>query len=181
MNYFDLILAVPLLWGLYKGFSKGLVKSLATLVALVVGIIGAMKFSHLTSVFLVSNFSIGATYLPLVSFAITFLGIVVAVHLLARFLDKVMSAVALGGINKIAGAVFGVAKFAFILSVLLIILNYIDAQVQFMPKEKTEDSVLYRPIANFAPTIIPYIDLDKLKEKVEEHVPGQDSLPKTES
>jgi membrane protein required for colicin V production len=103
------------------------------------------------------------------------------VHLLARFLDKVMSAVALGGINKIAGAVFGVAKFAFILSVLLIILNYIDAQVQFMPKEKTEDSVLYKPIANFAPTIIPYIDLDKLKEKVEEHVPGQDSLPKTES
>lgn len=170
MNYFDLVIVIPLLWGLYKGFKKGLVNSLATLAALVLGIIGAIKFSHITSVFLAENFNIGTTYLPLISFAVTFIGIIIAVHFLARIVDKILSAVALGGLNRIAGALFGLAKYGFIVSVILIILNYIDAQVNFIPQEKKEQSILYEPVAGFAPAVIPYIDLDKLKGKVEEKV-----------
>lgn len=171
MNYFDLAIAIPLLWGLYKGFSKGLINSLATLAALVLGIVGAVKFSGITSVFLAKNLEIGTTYLPLVSFALTFIGIIIAIHFLARLIDKLLSAVALGGFNRIAGAIFGLAKYGFIVSVILIILNYIDRQTQFLPKEKKETSLLYKPVASFAPTIIPYIDLEKLKSEVQSRVP----------
>jgi membrane protein required for colicin V production len=45
MNYLDIILAIPLLWGLYKGVSKGIIKELASLVALIVGIYGAVHFA----------------------------------------------------------------------------------------------------------------------------------------
>lgn len=176
MNYFDILIVVPLAWGLYKGFSKGLVKSLAALVALVLGVVGAIKFSSLTSVFLAANLNIGTTYLPLVSFIITFIAIIVAVHLLARILDKVLAAVALGGLNRVAGAAFGVVKFAFIVSVVLIILDYIDDQVQFLPADKVESSLLYVPVANFAPSFIPYINLQRLKETVESRVGSIDSL-----
>lgn len=176
MNYFDILIVVPLAWGLYKGFSKGLVKSLAALVALVLGVVGAIKFSSVTSIFLAANLDIGTTYLPLISFVITFVGIIVAVHLLARVLDKMLAAVALGGLNRIAGAVFGVAKFAFIVSVVLIIFDYIDKQVPFLPRDKVESSLLYEPVANLAPSVIPYIDLDRLKETVESRVGSIDSL-----
>lgn len=176
MNYFDMLIIVPLAWGLYKGFSKGLIKSLASLVALVLGIIGAIKFSSVTSVLLASNFNFGTTYLPLISFVITFIVIIVGVHLFARVLDKMLSAVALGGINRIAGAIFGVAKFAFILSVILIVLDYIDNQTHFLPHDKAESSLLYAPVANFAPTVIPYIDLERLKTSVEHKVGAIDSL-----
>lgn len=179
MNYLDLAIAIPLIWGLYKGFSKGLINSLATLAALILGIIGAIKFSGATSVFLAKNLNIGTTYLPMVSFAITFIGIIIAIHFLARIIDKLLSAVALGGINRIAGAIFGLAKYGFIISVILIILNYIDNQVHFLPKEKTEKSLLYEPVAQFAPTVIPYIDLEKLKTEVQNRVPNidTDSIP----
>ena len=171
MNYFDIAIAVPLIWGIYKGFSKGLIKSLATLAALILGIIGAIKFSGFTSVILASNFNFDVTYLPLISFAITFIGIIIGVHFVARLLDKIVSAVALGGINRIAGALFGLIKFGFIVSVVLIILNYIDKQVSFLPPEKVENSLLYEPVSKFAPTIIPYIDLERLKAEVQSNVP----------
>ncbi len=171
MNYFDIAIAVPLIWGIYKGFSKGLIKSLATLAALLLGIIGAIKFSGFTSILLASNFNIDVTYLPLISFAITFIGIIIGVHFIARLLDKIVSAVALGGINRIAGALFGLIKFGFIVSVVLIILNYIDKQVSFLPPEKVENSLLYEPVSKFAPTLIPYIDLERLKTEVKKNVP----------
>ena len=44
MNYLDIILAIPLLWGLYKGISKGIVKELAALIALA-GVYGAVHFA----------------------------------------------------------------------------------------------------------------------------------------
>ncbi|WP_462280510.1 CvpA family protein [Salinivirga cyanobacteriivorans] len=181
MNYFDLAIAIPLIWGVYKGFTKGFINSLATLAALVLGIIGAIKFSGITSVFLAKNLNIGTTYLPLVSFAVTFIGIIIAIHFLARIIDKLLSAVALGGFNRIAGALFGLAKYGFIVSIVLIILNYIDRQVQFMPNDKKEASLLYEPVSKFAPTIIPYIDLERLKSEVQNRVPDmnkEDPIPK---
>ena len=175
MNYIDIVIAVPLLWGLYKGFSKGLVKSLATLVALVIGIIGAIKFSGITSVILANNLNLSVKYLPLISFAVTFIGIIILVHLLARIVDKLMKAIALGGINRIAGAIFGLIKYAFIVSIILIGLNYIDNRISFLPKDKITNSVLYKPLSLFAPAIIPYIDLEKLKSNVENQVNTTDS------
>ena len=38
MNYLDIIIAVPLLYGLIKGFSNGIVKEVTSLLALFVGV-----------------------------------------------------------------------------------------------------------------------------------------------
>ena len=45
MNYLDIIIVVPLLYGLIKGFSNGLIKEVTTLTALLVGVYVAIKFS----------------------------------------------------------------------------------------------------------------------------------------
>jgi membrane protein required for colicin V production len=179
MNIFDIAIAIPLVWGLYKGFSKGFIQALATLVALVLGVIGAIKFSDVTSTFLADNLTIDPTYLPLISFAITFIGIIIGVHFLARLLDKMLKAVALGLVNKIAGAVFGVAKYAFIVSVILIALNYINAQTNFIPQQKISSSLLYNPVSKFAPTVIPYINLDTIRQKVDEKVKLPEAIKET--
>ena len=50
------------------------------------------------------------------SLALTFLLVVVTVHLLAKLLEKMLDLVALGLVNKLAGALFGLLKFALVLS-----------------------------------------------------------------
>jgi len=49
VNTLDIILAVPLLYGLYKGFTRGLIVEIASLVGLVLGIYGGVHFSQKTA------------------------------------------------------------------------------------------------------------------------------------
>jgi membrane protein required for colicin V production len=165
MNYLDLILAVPLIWAIYQGFTKGLIFSAASLLALILGVIGAIHFSGITSVFVDSWLHPEDRYLKLISFSLTFVIIVIAVHLLAFFIDKIIKAVALGIINRLAGIIFNLIKMAFILSVVLSLINYINRFSGFIEEKEIEESILYRPVSSFAPAIFPYLRFEDLKEK----------------
>ena len=76
MNYFDIIIIIPLLWGAFKGFKKGLIIELASLIALFLGVWGAIKFSSVVGNYLDQTFTVSEKFLPLVSFAVTFILIV---------------------------------------------------------------------------------------------------------
>ena len=73
MSYLDIILSVPLMWGLYKGLSKGIIKELAALTALIAGIYGAIHLADNIHPYLKEQFAITSSFLPIVSFAITFI------------------------------------------------------------------------------------------------------------
>jgi membrane protein required for colicin V production len=53
--------------------------------------------------------------------------------------------------------VFGVAKTAFILSILLLIFNKIDEDVHILSQETKMNSQLYEPMRKFAPSVFPFI------------------------
>ena len=157
MNYLDIILVIPLLWGLYKGISRGIVKELATLVALIAGIYGAVHFADNIHPYLKEQFAIESSFLPIISFAVTFIVIVLAVKLIGFIVDKILKAVALGIISRLLGGVFGVLKTAFILSALLLIINTFDYYIKLIPVEQKKQSVLYKPISNMIPSIMPNV------------------------
>ena len=48
------------------------------------------------------------------------------------------------------------------------IINAIDRNLNFLSDEKTESSLLYKPLSNFAPTIFPYLNFEKIREDIEE-------------
>jgi len=177
MNYLDLILVIPLVWAVYKGFTKGLIYSVATLLALFLGIFGAIHFSFYAEGFLQEWFNPNPRYLNLIAFAVTFILIVIAVHLTAFFLDKIVKAVALGIVNRLAGVLFNLLKMAFILSVILSILNYINSFGNFIPDEDREESLLYDPISSFAPAVFPYFKYDDFKDKYKEWEEDTEDAP----
>jgi membrane protein required for colicin V production len=155
MNYFDIIIIIPLLWGAYKGFKKGLIIEIASLIALFLGVWGGVKFSSVSAKYLGEMFDISEKLMPLISFSITFILIVIAVFALAKLLQKLIKMVALGTINKIAGAAFGVLKFGLIFSVILSLINNINAEIKFISPEMQESSLLYQPISKIAVVVIP--------------------------
>jgi len=168
MNFIDLLFVVVLLWSAYRGFTKGFILQLSTLAALLLGILGAIKFSSFTAHLLTDHFNISQNYLHIVAFAVTFIIIVVAVHLLARAIEKLIQAIALGFINRILGIVFGIAKVAFIISIILVLVNKANNKYHFLPEEKIDNSFLYRPLSDFAPMIFPYLHFDELKDELDQ-------------
>lgn len=155
MNTFDIILTALLLFGFIRGIFKGLFVEVASLLALVAGVYGAIHFSYFVSDFLISKVSWDKKYITVVSFAITFAIIVIAVALLGKMFTKIANFAALGMLNKILGGVFGALKIGLILSVALIIFNKMNSTIPFITKEQKEKSVLFEPVKNLAPMIFP--------------------------
>ncbi len=164
MNFIDILIIVPLLWGGYKGFTKGLVVEVSTLVALLLGIWGSIKFSGITSDFLINNFNFTDKYVPTISFAITFIGIVIAVHFVAKLITKLVKAVSLNFVNKIIGAAFGALKFGFILSIIIIIFDKLDNEVEVVPHKLKSESLLYYPVSKISTTVFPSLKNFKTPE-----------------
>lgn len=165
---FDLIFLVIFVYAAYRGFSKGLIVQAATFAALLLGLVGAVKFSDFTSGLLIEKTSIEGHYLPIVSFALTFIGIVILVHLVSKIVEKLVQAVALGFVNRLAGAVFNMTKFALIVSGVLVILNTINEKKAFLPTEDVERSMMYEPLSSFAPLIFPYLKFENASELIDD-------------
>jgi membrane protein required for colicin V production len=174
MNIFDLIFLVIFLWAAYKGFSKGLIIQAASLAALLLGIFGAIKFSGYTAFVLTKKFNVTGEYLQLTAFAITFVLIVIAVHIIARLTEKFVKAVALDFVNRILGLLFSTIKMAFIISIILVIVNIIDYKTPFLPKDKVNKSLLYKPLSSLAPMLFPYFRLEY--EKMRREIQSNDKI-----
>lgn len=157
---FDIIFLVILGFAAYRGFKKGLIVQIASLVALILGIYGTIKFSYITTAFLQGKLGWDSAYIHIISFIITFVLIVIGVHLVGKLVDKLAKAVALGIVVRIAGSVFNVLKFGLILSILLMVLNSFNSKYSFLPADEIRDSKIYKPLLFFAPTVFPKINLD---------------------
>jgi len=170
MSWIDIVLVIILLWSAYRGFTKGFIITIASLVALFIGIFGAIKFSGYTANILSEKFEMNLESLNLIAFAITFILIVIATHIVARLADKLVKAVALGFANRIAGVLFNLLKTALIISIILVILERIDEKASFIPRSETDKSALYMPLRSLAPFIFPYLrsGYDKIKERLPE-------------
>lgn len=146
MGFLDIIFGLFLVYGLYKGFRNGLFIELASIVALVAGIYGAIHFSYYAGDYLSDNMQWEERYINITAFVITFILIVITVQLSARLLTKIASLAMLGWINRVAGAIFGVVKVAVILGALLIFFERINNQTGVVEESKVQQSVLYEPI-----------------------------------
>lgn len=163
MALIDIILGSLLLFGLIRGFMKGLFVEVASLLALIAGVYGAIHFSNFAAGFLDSKLDWDEKYINIVAFAITFVIIVLAISLAGKALTKLANFAALGILNKLLGGVFGALKIGLILSILLIVFDNMNNTIPFADEEDLEDSILYDPVKGMAPMIFPSI-LNKGKE-----------------
>ena len=170
MGVLDIILAALLLFGLVRGFMKGLFVEVASLVALVAGVYGAIHFSNFAAEFLQGRFDWSEKTINITAFAITFVIIILAISLAGKALTKIADFAALGILNKLLGGVFGALKIGLILSVLLIVFDKMNRTIPFVDKADLEDSILYKPVKSLAPMIFPSIIKSEGEEEQSEEI-----------
>jgi len=157
MNTLDIILITLLLFGFVRGFMKGFFVEVTSLVALALGLWGAIHFSYIVSNYLKDSVSWTEKSIQIVAFASTFVIIVILISFTGKILTKIADTASLGIMNKVFGAAFGAAKIGLILSVVLIIFNKLNRTFPFVNVTSVEASVLYKPVKNFAPMLFPSI------------------------
>jgi membrane protein required for colicin V production len=105
MNWLDILLIVILVISAFVGLKNGLIKSVLSLVALVLGIFLAGRFYV--------PLSKALTFIPqekaaqIAAFIIIFLVVMIGGAVLGALLTRLFSAILLGWLNSLGGAVFG--------------------------------------------------------------------------
>ncbi len=166
INLLDIIILIPLLLFAWQGYRKGFIIEVATLAALLLGIYFALYFSDYAATLLTEYFTIDEKYLAILSFIVTFVVVVVAVVLVGKIVQKFINLLLLGFLNKAAGAVFGLLKGALLVSILLALIHYFDANENLIKKEQKEQSVLYHPVASVVPWLYSWLDLENFDIKI---------------
>jgi membrane protein required for colicin V production len=175
MNWIDATIVIILILSAVMGFINGLIKEVASLAALILGIWGAIKFSAFTAGKLYDYFDMTNRYVGIIAFIVTFIAIVILIHFIGLLADKLVNAVSLGFVNRLLGIIFGLLKSVLIMSVVFVILSAIDVRRPFLPKDKIEESMFFNPISDIAPVIFPIIgeggfnhSFDRFKKKPED-------------
>lgn len=165
MNYIDLVLIIILIIAAIQGFRKGFIVEVASLAALILGIWGGIKFSDWTAGFITETFGYHSKHLTTIAFLVTFIAIVIIIHILGKVLDNMIKAIALGFLNRLAGIIFGVLKTAVILSIFLLLFDVMDENVHLLPSNQKAESKIYEPMKQLVPTLFPFIKLWNSNEK----------------
>ena len=155
MNFMDVLIVLPIIFGAYRGFKNGFVMEVFLLLALFVGLYAGVNFSEFLSDTLEKWFGWDNPYLPIITFSIIFIAIGAMIYFLGITLDKLIRAVKLTLINKIFGGVFSTLKTLYFVSITLILISAYDKGGSFIPETAKQGSLLYRPTIDFSTKTIP--------------------------
>ncbi len=162
MNFLDLILIIPLVIGGWRGFKRGLVIEVFTLLALLVGIYAGIHFSDYLSDILKEKMGFQSEYLPAISFTIILLMVGAMVYFAGKIIEKAVNIIALSMANKIAGMFFGLIKMLYIVSILLVLFEAYEDSENSKNSNVRQESLLYSPIKHVSLTTIPALKHSKL-------------------
>lgn len=153
MTTTDIFLLLPLLFGAYKGYQKGLFIEIIGVIAFIVALVIGFKFLGFGMNMLSPYLGEGLTnrFLPYLSFGLIFFPSVFMINRLGWMMRRALHFTILGTIDGFAGAILGVFTWVFGISTLLWLIATIGIQ---LPKNYTEGSVLLPHIRQVAPTVI---------------------------
>ncbi len=155
MNWLDAIIILPLLYGLVRGLMKGFLSEAVSIAAIVLGFIASKVWGKALAVWFASHWAWPETVCRAVAYAVLFIAIATVLTIIARILHKFFRAIHLGGLNRLAGGIFGIAKWGIVVIVVVFCVNLINSQPEFkfIPDDVIASSKLYKLALDRANTI----------------------------
>jgi membrane protein required for colicin V production len=146
----DIIFVILLVLALIHGYRRGLIVAVFSLVSIIVGLAAAIKLSAVVANHLGDTVKVSDKWLPVISFAIVFIVVVLLIRLGARAIQKLTEALMLGWLNRLGGIILYAVIYITTYSVVLFYAN----QVRIIKPETIKASVTYSFIRPWGPKAI---------------------------
>lgn len=146
----DLVLAVIIILAVIKGYQRGLIVGIFSFVAIIIGLAAAIKLSTIASGYIGEAIKISDAWLPVISFALVFIVVVLLVRLGANMIQKSVEIAMLGWINRLGGIVFYIAIYVMVYSVIL----FYAQQVKLVQEGTIAQSATYTYVQPLGPKVI---------------------------
>lgn len=170
----DIVLLILFALGAYEGYKKGLLLSIVGLVGFVLAIILGVYFMEPVSRWLADHLNDLTFAFPVISFLIVFGLTITLVGIAGWILKKMINMILLGTLDSIGGAILGIVKAAFFISLFMWLCGLFDLRV---PKDWSAKSEFLPYIEPMAPAVIWALEpivpkVSELQKTVEEIVDG---------
>lgn len=157
MQWVDILISVPLIYGLVKGLRNGLLVEVISAVSYLVALYLAMKLAVGVGEWMQLNWKWEASTAQLMAFILLLVAVVVGLQLVASMLTKLVQFSGLGLLNRAGGAVVGALKVALIMSVLLHFVERYQITKWIVNEEKQAQSILWKPLLKFSAIAYPML------------------------
>lgn len=169
MEIIDLIILIPLIFGAWKGFKKGFVMELFTILALLVGLYAAFHFSDKITEIIVGRTHEKPGYLPAISFLLLFLAVGAMVYFGGKALEQVLKIAQLSFLNKGTGALIGILKWGYLIGCIFVFLQSLDTDERFITQKNKENAILYPAVTGLVSVTIPGVTKTRLFDFLDSH------------
>ena len=146
----DIIFAIILVLAVIKGYQRGLIVGLFSLISVIIGLAAAVKLSTVVASYIGEAVKVSEEWLPVIAFIVVFIVIVVLIRLGANAIEKAIEVVMLGWVNKLAGILLFVIIHTLVFSVLL----FYAEQLKLIQQATIDKSVTYSYIQPWGPKVI---------------------------
>lgn len=175
----DAILAIVAVWGFYMGFSRGIIKTVFTIISLLFGFMAAVRFGPAATRFLEDIFDSNEPLMFIAGFLLAFFLTMMIIRLLASGLEGLLKTANINVINQVAGGILFGALNILIFSVLV----WFGRQSHLVTDETVNSSFSYVYLEKFPgkmrgvyesvkPSFMEFWDesvkfMDRMEEKME--------------
>lgn len=146
----DLTFAALLILAIIKGYQKGLILAIFSILAFIIGLMAALKLSAVVAAHLQDNVTVSSRWLPFIAFALVFLIVVLLVRLGAGLIEKTFQVLLLGWANRIGGILLYTALYLIILSIFI----FYAEKLQLLQPASIQSSVTYAFIQPWGPKLM---------------------------
>ena len=176
----DTLFFILMALAVFKGYSKGFIIALFSVAGFILGLAAAIKLSAWVATALSGTFNANSKWLPVISFLLVFIGVMLLINLGARLIQGGMEMAMLGWLNRLAGAALYVLLYGIIFSVFL----FYAVQLNVFSKDAISASVIYPYLQPLAPQIIDglgavlpwFKDMFATLQQFFENIPGQPAV-----
>ena len=156
MGGLDLILALVLAFGLWRGLRTGALMQIVGTAGWLFAFVAATALMAPIGEMVAASLGVSPRTAPILGFIVVCGGVVAGLTAAAHVLRKTLEAIKLGGVDKLAGGAVGALRAAFGLSVVLLTTSFAPIPGSgplFVSEEDREASILYAPIEALAPEV----------------------------
>jgi membrane protein required for colicin V production len=149
-NYLDIVIALPFLWAIYRGWVKGFILQLCSLIAIVLGIWGAQVLTDILVPYLKTHYGVVSPYTRITVFALVLVVTFALVYLVGFLLSKWIKVTAFSIPNRLSGVIFCLAKYWIIVGFIVFYIDKTNNTFNYMDPTLPDNSFFYNPLLQSA-------------------------------
>ena len=146
----DIIFAILIVIAIFKGYKKGLIIAIFSIVAFIVGLAAALKLSATVAAYLQNSVNISGKWLPFLSFAMVFGLVTVLVGMGGKLIEKTFEMALLGWANRIGG----ILLFAILYTIIFSIFLFYAEKIHLFEEATIQSSKVFPFIKPWGPKVI---------------------------